>query len=90
MLERHLPTKQKIDFMSVDVECRDLEVLRSNNWESYRPDILLAEFLPGHLPGHQADLNSYIRSLGYRLVAHTIVTGIFAHESSTYADRGML
>ena len=28
LLERHLPTKQKIDFMSVDVECHDLEVLK--------------------------------------------------------------
>ena len=37
--------KSDIDFMSVDTEGLDLDVLRSNNWEQYRPKLLCIETL---------------------------------------------
>lgn len=43
LLDKHLPPNQLIDFMSVDVEDHDLEVLQSNNWERYRPEIVPVE-----------------------------------------------
>ena len=45
ILERHLPEKQNIDFMSIDVEELDLEVLESNDWVHYRPLYVLVEIL---------------------------------------------
>jgi FkbM family methyltransferase len=39
----YLPVGGKIDFLSVDVEGMDLEVLRSNDWMRYRPRIVLVE-----------------------------------------------
>lgn len=45
LLERHLPANQKIDFLSVDVEGMDEEVLRSNDWQRFRPRFILAETL---------------------------------------------
>lgn len=35
--------KGNIDFMTVDTEGLDLEVLKSNNWEKYRPKLLCVE-----------------------------------------------
>ncbi|WP_111672141.1 FkbM family methyltransferase [Algoriphagus litoralis] len=35
--------KDKIDFIDVDVEGLDLEVLQSNNWETFRPSIVMVE-----------------------------------------------
>ena len=35
--------KSNIDFISVDTEGLDLEVLKSNNWEKYRPKLLCIE-----------------------------------------------
>lgn len=35
--------KSDIDFMSVDTEAMDLVVLKSNNWEKYRPKLLCVE-----------------------------------------------
>lgn len=35
--------KSDIDFMTVDAEALDLEVLKSNNWEKYRPKLLCIE-----------------------------------------------
>lgn len=47
ILDEYLPKGQCIDFMSVDVEGLDFEVLKSNDWEKYRPKILLVEALGG-------------------------------------------
>ena len=40
---------QNIDFMSVDVEGFDLEVLKSNNWDKYRPKVILTEYYSKNL-----------------------------------------
>ena len=43
ILDEYLPKGQNIDFMSIDVEGLDFEVLKSNDWKKYRPEILLVE-----------------------------------------------
>jgi FkbM family methyltransferase len=45
LLETHLPAGQVIDFMSVDVEGFDLEVIGSNDWQRFRPKLVLVEML---------------------------------------------
>jgi FkbM family methyltransferase len=45
VLDKHLKAGQKIDLMSVDVEGEDLEVLKSNDWERYCPEIIIIEAL---------------------------------------------
>ena len=45
LLKKYLRTGHKIDFLSVDVEGFDLEVLKSNDWTSYRPHYVLVEIL---------------------------------------------
>jgi len=61
-----------IDFMTVDVEGLDLRVLRSNDWEKYRPKIVLAEVLASDLCDLQKDeLAIFMISKGYRIIAKT-------------------
>lgn len=43
ILDEYLPANQTIDFLTVDVEGLDLAVLRSNNWQKYRPVVILTE-----------------------------------------------
>lgn len=43
ILDQHISLSKKIDFLSVDVEGYDLEVLRSNNWDKYRPKFVIVE-----------------------------------------------
>jgi FkbM family methyltransferase len=43
VLDRYLPANSEIDFLDVDVEGFDFQVLESNNWNKYRPKIVLAE-----------------------------------------------
>jgi FkbM family methyltransferase len=66
-LDAHLPPGRDIDFLSVDVEGLDLEVLRSNDWAKYRPKAVVAEDTEAHLI---ADLDrsrvvQYLRDCGF-------------------------
>lgn len=45
VLDKYLPLSQEIDFMSIDVEGNDLNVLQSNDWNKYRPEIVVVELL---------------------------------------------
>ena len=78
ILDRHLPAGQAIDFLSVDVEGIDVEVLQSNDWEAYRPRYVLAECL--HLPWDQLPAGAVYQFLvarNYRPFAKTVNTIIF-------------
>ena len=43
IFQEHLPKGTKIDFMSVDCEGHDEEVLKSNDWSLFRPQLILVE-----------------------------------------------
>lgn len=43
ILDEYLSDNQKIDFLNIDVEGFDFKVLRSNDWNKYRPSIILIE-----------------------------------------------
>jgi FkbM family methyltransferase len=68
ILEKHLPGGQAIDFISIDAEGWDLAVLASNDWQRYRPQLVLveagisADSPIGHLP-----VSQYLQKVGYRL-----------------------
>lgn len=76
ILDRYLPKGQKIDLLSVDVEGMDLEVLRSNDWKKYRPEMIIAEDLGFDLEGG-GGVVGFLREKGYRLTAKTPYSLIF-------------
>ncbi len=43
ILEEYLPAGTKIDFLTIDVEGFDLKVLRSNDFNRFRPTVVLVE-----------------------------------------------
>jgi len=66
ILEQHLPKNQDIDFLSVDCEGADLEVLRSNNWDLFRPKIVIVEVLYYEYPNfRESELFKYMLSKDY-------------------------
>jgi FkbM family methyltransferase len=70
-----LPEGQAIDFMSVDVEGFDLQVLRSNNWSRYRPEFVLVEAFDFNLENiSQHPVQVLMKGVGYELVAKTLNT----------------
>jgi FkbM family methyltransferase len=78
ILDKYLPANQKISFMSVDVEGLDLEVLKSNNWEKYRPEVILVEMLDTfaqNIPN--SDINKFLVTMGYRFCCKTPHTAFY-------------
>ncbi len=73
ILDEHLPPDYKIDFINVDVEGLDFEVLSSNNWEKYRPTMVLVEQLMTFLDELGKDkITQFMKEKGYSLYAKTV------------------
>lgn len=78
ILDKHLPENVNIDFMSIDVEGLDLDVLKSNNWDKYKPKIVLIETYGSSLESAlSSDINQFLKQHGYLAVAKTVNTCVF-------------
>lgn len=70
LLRSNLPKDQTISFLSVDAEGHDLQVLRSNDWQAFRPELVLAE---SHLLDHGEIADSpvarFMTGVDYRICA---------------------
>ena len=79
VLDRYMPKNQPIDFMSVDVEGFDLQVLQSNDWSRYRPMYVLAEELHEIISPslEETNVTSFLSAHRYEVVARTVNTLIF-------------
>jgi len=81
VLDEFLPPNQTIDILNIDAEGYDLEVLKSNNWEKYKPRFVVVEDYY-----HGKDLKDTLDSekfqfflkSGYRLVSFTCISYIFS------------
>jgi FkbM family methyltransferase len=78
VLDSNLPVGQIIDFMSVDVEGLDFEVLKSNDWTRYRPRFVLAEILTSSLNEiEQSRIGQLMINVGYVIYAKSVNTVFF-------------
>ncbi len=78
VLDEHLPKGQEIDFLSVDVEGLDFEVLKSNKWDTYCPKVVLVESTGRSLEEIMlSNIYKLLRGNGYQLFAKTVNTLIF-------------
>ena len=88
ILEENLKS-HTIDFLSVDVEGLDLEVLKSNDWTKFRPRYVLAEILKNDLHDFNQDsMVLFMREQGYAVYAKQINTVFFEDlsQKSTFWD----
>jgi FkbM family methyltransferase len=75
LLKLNISKNKKIDFLSVDVEGLDLEVLKSNDWSVFRPDWVLVEQLNMQdIENLNFEIHHYMKSLNYVLFAKTFNT----------------
>lgn len=75
ILDQHISKDIKIDFFNIDVESHDLEVLRSNDWNKYAPEVIVVE--DRELANDSSEIVSYLKEKGYSLVATMEKTKIF-------------
>ena len=79
ILTRYLPKNASIDFLNLDVEGLDYEVLRSNNWNLFKPKVICIEILlnplKNNLNGNR--ITKFLLKKGYVIRSHTINSFIF-------------
>lgn len=81
ILKKRLPNGQRIDFFSIDVEGFDLDVLQSNDWEKYRPLVVMVETFGlsfENLASHP--VTEYLHTLGYVVYSKTVNTTFFVDD----------
>lgn len=71
VLERHLPKGQLIDFLTVDVEGHDYEVLESNDWKRFRPRLIVVE--DEGLDPDESRIVQMMKGHGYQLCAQNVI-----------------
>lgn len=82
ILAEHLPPDTKIRLMSIDVEGFDEVVIRSNNWEKFRPEWLIVEILDTELANvSQHPVALYLSKKSYHPVAQTGHSVIFRENA---------
>lgn len=79
LLDKYLPEGQHIDFLSIDCEGLDLSILKSNDWNTYRPDYILIEI---HMDGKNWKIPScpvtqYMNEQGYEFAGQGVVTTLY-------------
>lgn len=77
ILEMHLKTNQIIDFLSIDVEGLDEKIIRSLDFNRYRPRVILFE---DHGESH---LKLFLEENGYQYLVKLAVTTIMIESSFT-------
>lgn len=81
ILSENLLKHQKIDFLTVDVEGYDLEVLKSNNWQLFRPEYILVECLELNMNKiHDNLIYNFLYQQDYIVFAKTLNTIIFKNQ----------
>ena len=78
ILDKFLPHNKQIDFMTVDAELKDLEVLQSNCWKKYRPKVIVAESNnPSIFEIKNDPIAIYLGSIGYAPIAKAVNSVIY-------------
>ena len=78
LLDQYLPDGKKIDFLNIDVEGFDLDILKSNNWLKYKPRYILIEILNCSMPEiEKADISLFLKKNNYEVFAKSVNTVFF-------------
>ena len=81
LFEKHLGSR-KIDLLCVDVEHHDLEVLKGNDFEKYRPSIVCAEYNGNISTIRGSEMDTFLTENNYELL-------VFASPNAYYRDKAL-
>ena len=78
ILENHVKEGQIIDFLTIDVEGMDFEVLKSNNWGKYRPEYIVLESLNSTIENDmKSEISVFLKDRSYLPVSKTVNSLIY-------------
>jgi FkbM family methyltransferase len=89
ILDKNLPKNQEIDFLSIDVEGLDFMVLKSNNFEKYKPKVILIEILGNNFADiENNEISKYLKTHNYSVYAKAVNTVIY--RVNNYIKSGLV
>ena len=78
ILDENLRAGTTIDFLTIDTEGLELQVLQSNNWEKYQPTIIIIEDQTIEIKKHlSSELNLFLEKQNYSLVSKSYYSYIY-------------
>lgn len=84
ILEKYLPKNKKIDFINMDLEGLEIEVLKSIDWKRYSPDYFLIEELSlankDFANSNKSEIHKILLKNRYEMVAKTRRTLVFKRK----------
>lgn len=75
ILDVNLDKKERLDFFDIDVEGFDLEVLKTNDWDVYRPKVIVIESDISLKNDICSEIVKYLELKNYRLIGKSIING---------------
>lgn len=81
ILTKHFPNNKIINFLPIDIEGIELEVLLSNDWEHFRPEYILVEYCCEEVSDiFNSELNRFLEQQNYDLFGKTVLTLIYKNR----------
>ncbi len=81
LLDRYVPAGVAIDLLSVDVEGEEMGVLRSNDWDRYRPAVIVLEDLAASFEDlGRSEVVAYLADRSYEPVSKLVRSLIFRRK----------
>lgn len=80
LIEKHFPRCP--DFLSVDVEGIDLEILQALDFIRFRPAVICVETIDFYTQAKQTEAAAFLQAQGYRVQADTAINTIFVDEQA--------
>jgi FkbM family methyltransferase len=78
ILDEHKPTHMPIAFLNLDVEGSEQEVLESNDWSQYRPEVVVIEQLSTDISDSMFHPTTrFLKEQGYQLFAKAFNSSFF-------------
>lgn len=75
ILDENIMENDRLDFFDIDVEGFDMEVLKTNNWNKYRPKIIIVESDISLQTDLNSEITTYIQQQDYRLIGKSVING---------------
>ena len=73
VLSKHLTATDRLDFFDIDVEGYDLEVLKTNDWNRFRPKLVVIETDTPLAADLHSPLTQFLEGVQYRLLAKSVI-----------------
>ena len=84
IFKKYVPENTTVDFISIDTEGMDLEVLKGNNWNKNRPKIICIETLNDQRENknYRKEIHKFLKKRNYKILYDTGLNSIFFNTKS--------